>query len=807
MYLEMAEEEDKKLAESWKADAEGILVFVRLCPFVPCITSTNRPQTGLFSAAVASLITVSIQGLQQKPQDTSNFYLANIYQLLADPNRPNISSSLPTSLPPFFPPTFAVWVNSLWFLSLVISITCALLATLLQQWARRYLRVTQPRYSLHKRARIRSFFAEGVEKSLLPLAVEALPTLLHVSVFLFFSGLVIFLWNVNLTIFKVVLSWVGFCIAVYGCITLIPIVRRDSPYYTPLTQLAGLVIVAIGYMFHFLFFCISVLSLCCSSACSCYLGPTRVFGHLTNWLLDVVEETYETSMKPEKAALMSPSEIDTRALMWTFDRLDEDHELEAFFSGLHDFQNSKALKQPLHGLNNDQKLKLATAMIGLLDRTFSTDLLSDQVKNYRADICANTIKLVDSPKAFPEILRRLASEDSYGPMQSTKVVHFIRRWDDRKDDEDSTVVQAIFSVVVARVQQRDDSWFILASSELGVSEAVLREHAAYGNSLSFVILIYIIRQQLDHFGNMSWPSPEVSKVLGSASIFDVQNTSLTLQHEFCALWNQVVRKAQGDEDWKIANHILRPIRKVYIILHQGTDCAPTRFSASTSEDDYILMEQSAYPLCNVPGHIHADSASTILCHTTRNDKTMLLPASLTGPDVPSSSTLDRPIVTPKFSPSIPLPTSAFPQGAVPLLQHFADSSTSSNVPSLPSVFANTLPTGSPSPSDFRVTLFDHRSLTPDLHSSILACAPQLTAVPDLGAAPEREDGAVAAFQDKEDALYPLSALSKDIIATSGLPQSSSVTDTAIVGLSRRSLGDEDTRDDPPHPSHGQYNIV
>ena len=30
MYMEMAEEEDKKMAESWKADAEGILVFVRL---------------------------------------------------------------------------------------------------------------------------------------------------------------------------------------------------------------------------------------------------------------------------------------------------------------------------------------------------------------------------------------------------------------------------------------------------------------------------------------------------------------------------------------------------------------------------------------------------------------------------------------------------------------------------------------------------------------------------------------------------------------------------------------------------------
>ena len=38
MYLEMAEEEDKKLAESWQADADGILVFVRLHLLVPCLT-------------------------------------------------------------------------------------------------------------------------------------------------------------------------------------------------------------------------------------------------------------------------------------------------------------------------------------------------------------------------------------------------------------------------------------------------------------------------------------------------------------------------------------------------------------------------------------------------------------------------------------------------------------------------------------------------------------------------------------------------------------------------------------------------
>ena len=29
MYMEMASEEDKKMAEGWKADADGILIFVR----------------------------------------------------------------------------------------------------------------------------------------------------------------------------------------------------------------------------------------------------------------------------------------------------------------------------------------------------------------------------------------------------------------------------------------------------------------------------------------------------------------------------------------------------------------------------------------------------------------------------------------------------------------------------------------------------------------------------------------------------------------------------------------------------------
>ena len=44
MYLEMATEEDKKMVEDWKADADGILIFVRLY-LQPC-ASASRPRNG-----------------------------------------------------------------------------------------------------------------------------------------------------------------------------------------------------------------------------------------------------------------------------------------------------------------------------------------------------------------------------------------------------------------------------------------------------------------------------------------------------------------------------------------------------------------------------------------------------------------------------------------------------------------------------------------------------------------------------------------------------------------------------------------
>ena len=571
---------------------------------------------------------MSIQDIRPNPQNTSNFYLANIYDAISDPNRSNISNAHP-SPPTFSPPTYGIWVNALWFLSLVISLTCALLATLLQQWARRYLKVTQPRYSPHKRARIRAFFAEGVDKFFLPWTAEVLPTLLHVSLFLFFAGLSVFLCNVDFTIFKLVFVWVVACTVIYACVTIIPIFRHDSPYHTPLLLATWHIVTGMLFV---------VFRALRSLTFNYFGGDDTFFSRLEKKYLKLFEQGMQKTS--EGAALSSPSEIDTHAFMWTFESLDEDHELERFFSGLPGFRHSKVVEDPLPHLNSEQLTRLSTALIGFFDRTFSSDLLPDIVKRRRAIICAKAIDSWYTPKAL-EILDKILIKH-----QQTSLVHeivrIVRGWGDKNY---FLIAEAGVSRFLALMKQRDDPWFIFASKELGIEEADLREYARHGDSLSLAILTHITRQQFTNYFK-HWPREAFSRILKTASEFNVQDTSPVLQHEFCALWNEIVSKAQKDNDpWETRpGLILGRIRSVYIALHHDTDAAPKLFSASTSDRDGILLDPNSYPLCDLichrpdsTPHIHDNFAPTSSSRAVLYDHVTPLPASLSNPDAPSSS--------------------------------------------------------------------------------------------------------------------------------------------------------------------------
>ena len=95
---------------------------------------------------------------------------------------------------------------------------------------------------------MRAFYADGVEKMHVPWAVEGLPTLLHLSLYLFFGGMAIFLFNLDSEVFTCVVCWIGLFLILYGLVTLLPLIRHESPYYTPLSKPAWYLFASIAYV-------------------------------------------------------------------------------------------------------------------------------------------------------------------------------------------------------------------------------------------------------------------------------------------------------------------------------------------------------------------------------------------------------------------------------------------------------------------------------------------------------------------------------------------------------------------------------
>ncbi|KAI0247017.1 hypothetical protein BJV78DRAFT_1285896 [Lactifluus subvellereus] len=574
MYVEAAEQEDNKMIDLWQKDRDCIVVF-----------------TGLLSATVAALTSVSIQDLRPGPQDNSEFYLANIYRLLADPNVSRASIlAAPAKPPPFSPPKYAIWVNSLWFLSLAISLTCALLATLLQQWARRYLTVTQrPRYSPHERARTRAFLAE-------PKTVETLPTLLDISLFLF-SGLLVFLFNIHRTVFSIVVGWVELLVGMYGCITLVPIFRPDSPYYTPLSSSALRAYTGVSY---------GVFGILRFITLSRYLSQT------TSERFDNLMDTYRERLwwgvvkTAQETASASSAEIDRRVLRRTFDALDEDHELEEFFGCIPGFCSSEVVDDPKGILAEMDDRGLSFAFTRFWHHTLTSSSFSERIKTKRLTTCVKAADSARLPSAIYSILGYNFDGGMDGVLRSVEIGLSLGSRGNRKNEGSALCAQGIVAGIIASMpEERDYRWKALVMGQLYVSEDVLRDYLAHGDSVLLGNLIHITRQFFHSYLDLDRNDHillALSDILRAISGFDIQNTLPGLQNDFCALWNKIILEAWKNPANEIHIFILRYIRHIYVALHQGTDSAPTAFSASTDDYDDLLYQRSSYPLCKIPGH-------------------------------------------------------------------------------------------------------------------------------------------------------------------------------------------------------------
>ncbi|KAF8493469.1 hypothetical protein F5888DRAFT_828214 [Russula emetica] len=190
-YMKESVEYDKRVTDVWRKDTSDILIFAVV-----------------FSATVAAVLVESYKKLSPDSGDHS----------------------------PHFPTTI-VCVNTVWALSLVFSLTSALLAILIQQWVRRYIELPLlPRLS-SERARVRSYLFLGTLDFGMHHAVEVAPMLLHLSVFLFLIGLAMFFIIINKTVAIVLSIFVGIIGMAYFTLSILPCLYRNCPYGTPVSSI------------------------------------------------------------------------------------------------------------------------------------------------------------------------------------------------------------------------------------------------------------------------------------------------------------------------------------------------------------------------------------------------------------------------------------------------------------------------------------------------------------------------------------------------------------------------------------------
>ncbi|KAJ7645208.1 hypothetical protein DFH06DRAFT_1212676 [Mycena polygramma] len=360
VYISEAEKYDKGLVESWKSDMQGMLIFA-----------------GLFSASLTAFLVESYQGLSRDSGDDTVRLLAQIsQQLAAAANGTNFVIPLE---PPFTPTASSLICNTLWFTSLGLSLACALIATLLDQWARDFLHRTEIRPSPVIRARVFSFLYYGLKRFKMHSVVEIIPLLLHASLLLFFAGLVAFLIPVNTVVMCVTAILLVFITSVYSLLTILPSLCPDCPYRTPLSGTFWQVLQKFN------------------TAWTRANLPSDAAQQVTKQTKTLIEHMLEKAREDSDVR----TSRDRQALIWTVKSLADDAELEPFVEAIPDViwdnhdKRRYVYDDHIRCLMEDPNIQLFGRILGLLD-SCGSGLLSHEASTRRRISCYKALWTLSS---------------------------------------------------------------------------------------------------------------------------------------------------------------------------------------------------------------------------------------------------------------------------------------------------------------------------------------------------------------------------------------------------------------------------
>ncbi|RPD69457.1 hypothetical protein L226DRAFT_616851 [Lentinus tigrinus ALCF2SS1-7] len=237
---ELCEEYDEEQrAKAWTAAAHAVKTYHdELIDRWNKEMDTLLVYAGLFSAVLTAFNVQSYQSLQSAPTDST---VALLQRISAQLDSFSISNSFVNSTqrsrpvqdltPPFHASSSAVWINTLWFSSLVCSLASASIALMVKQW----LHELSVGVSGESRecARRRQYRLDGIIRWRIGTIVVIIPIVLQLALVLFLAGLVILLWTLHGTVGAITSSLVGILFIFQFTVTVLPSYNWDCCYLSP----------------------------------------------------------------------------------------------------------------------------------------------------------------------------------------------------------------------------------------------------------------------------------------------------------------------------------------------------------------------------------------------------------------------------------------------------------------------------------------------------------------------------------------------------------------------------------------------
>ncbi|KAG8753844.1 hypothetical protein FRC14_005690 [Serendipita sp. 396] len=229
MYCNEAYVVDNEEVEDWTSSLQMLLTFVSSLTLKH--PDVDVQQAAIFSAVLITLVVDSKTLLEQDNTDILVDAVVFLMNNLAN------GTHQPYSPPKFRPSTRSILVNCFFFASLCLSIGTALAAVLAMQWVTDYSAVTGRAGSTpEERMKRRHFRYRARIDWKMGRIIGALPIALHLSVLLFFAGLLIWMWDVHHSVFGAVLVCGVLSALFYAVTTILAVFCPSCPYRTPLAN-------------------------------------------------------------------------------------------------------------------------------------------------------------------------------------------------------------------------------------------------------------------------------------------------------------------------------------------------------------------------------------------------------------------------------------------------------------------------------------------------------------------------------------------------------------------------------------------